>query len=172
MNYITTQSLFVGELDIVLDDSCGTDERLQYFIEKYEPQILRKILGQKFFNSLQTELTAGLSGEWAVLVNGGNFDIDGVTYQFEGLKHITAGFIYYWYHRDNAYNVAQTGGTIPTRTDAVNKSMAFKQFKAWNASVELIDCGDYSLKSFLEHSNLEDYEVNLYGVKIKGLQWL
>tara|TARA_Y100000385_G_scaffold279249_1_gene328672 strand:- start:742 stop:1260 length:519 start_codon:yes stop_codon:yes gene_type:complete len=172
MIYITQQSMFVGELEVILSDNCAPDERLQYFIEKYEPQILRKILGQKFFNSLQTELNSGLTGEWAVLVNGGDFSIDGVTYQFEGLKNITAGFIYYWYHRDNAYNVAQTGGTLPMRKEATNKSMAFKQFTAWNKAVELIDCGDYSLYSFLENSSLEDYEVNLYGLKIKGLQWL
>jgi len=58
------------------------------------------------------------------------------------------------------------------RKEATNKSMAFKQFTAWNKAVELIDCGDYSLKSFLKNSSLEDYEVNLYGLKIKGLQWL
>ena len=87
--------MFVGELEVILSDNCAPDQRLQYFIEKYEPQILRKILGQKFFNSLQTELNSGLTGEWAVLVNGGDFSIDGVTYQFEGLQSITAGFIYY-----------------------------------------------------------------------------
>jgi len=52
MIYITQQSMFVGELEVILSDNCAPDQRLQYFIEKYEPQILRKILGQKFFNSL------------------------------------------------------------------------------------------------------------------------
>ena len=106
MEYITQQNQFVGELNTVLDLNCTEDERLTWFIEKYEPQILRAIFGQEFYNSLQAELVAGLSGDWETLVNGGDFNINGVPHYFEGLKVITAGFIFYWYHRDNSYNVA------------------------------------------------------------------
>lgn len=172
MEYITTQDLFVGELNTILNTECSVDEVMDLFIKDYEPKILKKILGQEFFNALQTELGSGLSGEWDVLVNGGDFTIDGVTHQFAGLKHITAGFIFYWYHRNNAYNVADTGASAPLRDGGVVKSMAFKQRSAWNKSVELTSEGCDSLWSFLDNSSLDNYEKNNYGEKINGLQWL
>lgn len=172
MEYITTQDLFVGELNTVLDTGCTNDERLTHFIEEYEPKILKKILGQKFFNLLQAELSGGLAGDWDVLVNGGDFTKDGVTYQFLGLKPITARFIFYWYHRNNHYEVAQTAGSMPLRKDSVVKSMAFKQMKAWNDAVDLIENENDGLWQFLENSTLDDYELNTYGAKIRGLQWL
>lgn len=174
MEYITTQDLFVGELNTILDQNCAVDETLQYFIELYEPKIIKEILGQKFFNLLQTELAGSLSGDWDILVNGGNFtDSSGVVHQFKGLKYITASFIFYWYHRNNHYNAAQTGGSFPLREGGVVKSMSFKQMSVWNSATELIKSSDDSLKCFLDNSSLEDYCVNLYeGGKIKGLQWL
>jgi hypothetical protein len=174
---ITTQNQFVGELNIILQENCGVDNTLKYFIDKYEPEILRKVVGQKFYNDILAALEVEpLDAEFDKLINGGSFDIDGVAYHFRGLKWITAGIIYYWYHRNNAYNTAQTGGTKPTYTSGLESvSMGFKMRQAFNEAIDLIDdgkCNTPTLKNFLENSDFENYEVCLYENKIMGLQWL
>jgi len=166
---ITTQSQFTDELNVIVDKDCAIDKRLKYFIDKYEPLILKKILGQEFYNALQVQLAGTLSGEWAVLVNGGDYTIDGVTYQFKGLKWITAPIIYYWYHRDNAYEVANTRATSPKREGFDSVSMGFKMRQAYNEAYDITS----ELHCFLDNTTTlpTTYEKNYYGAKINGLQW-
>jgi hypothetical protein len=173
---ITLQNQFKGELNIILQENCGVDLTLKYFIDKYEPEIIRKVVGQKFYNEILAALAIiPLDAEFNKLINGGSFTIDGVAYHFRGLKWITAGIIYYWYQRNNVYNVAQTGGTKPTYSGLEPVSMGFKMRQAFNEAIDLIDdgrCDTPTLKNFLENSDFENYEVCLYDKKIMGLQWL
>jgi hypothetical protein len=171
---ITKVNQFVNELNVATEDC--TNGRLQSFINEYEPEIIKSILGQKMFNTINTAVEP-YSAELATLINGGAYTVDGVDYQFKGLKWITAGFVYYWYHRNNAYSVAQTGGQSPKFEVGEVRSMSFKMMSAWNKATDLIGLRDKSetgtLYHFMINSSFTDYQVKYYkGGKIKGLQWL
>lgn len=175
MNYITTQDLFIGELNTIFNSTCATDELLTNFIEKYEPRILIDILGNDFYVQLQTALDSPLTSKWDILVNGGSFNIDGVAHYFQGLKYITAAFIFYHYHANNSYTPSQTAASIPNLENSTTKSMGFKMMTIWNDATEQIGyaCAGNNLRGYLENADFEGFEINLYkGGKIKGLQWL
>lgn len=172
---ITTQDIFVGELNTILDFSCGQDLLMKKFIDKYDPQIIKDVVGQSLYNEIKTALENPLVGEMNTLINGGDYSVDGVAYHFKGFKHITAGFIFYWYHRNNAFEVAQTGGKSPSYASETPKSMNFKMWSAWNEATALIGFKSNkteTLNHFLKNSDFV-YTLNEYkGGRIKGLQWL
>jgi hypothetical protein len=169
---ITKVNQFVNELNIAIEDC--TNGRVKAFIDKYEPIIVRKVVGDKLYNEIQAA-SEPYTGEMAVLLNGGTYTVEGVDYHFRGLKWITAGFIYYWYQRNNAYSVAQTGGQSPNFEVATARSMNFKMVSAWNQATELIglnSCDTGTLKHFLTNSDFEHYCISNYeGGKIKGQGW-
>lgn len=176
---IVTQDIFKGELAIVLNKACAVDTVLTGIIEKYEPIILIDILGADFYNQIQTALQSDpLATKWNTLINGGSYQEDGATYPFRGLKYILAGFIYYHYHRNNAYSPSSEGGHIITAPEsAIMKSMNFKMWQNWNDATSMIGVGINpkwgTLNHFLINSDFSGYEVNEYkGGKIMGVQWL
>ena len=169
---ITPTNIFVGEINVVATD-CDNG-RLQHFIDKYEPEILKEILGQELYNDVSN--ASSPTGDLDILINGGSYTVDGIDYKFKGLKYITAGFIYYWYQRDNSYNVAQTGGSKPKFENSTTISMGFKMAQAWNQSTELIGYGKCNkktetLRHFLTNSSITNYKIKNYkGGKI-NMQW-
>jgi hypothetical protein len=176
---IVTQDIFKGELAIVFNKACAVDIVLTGIIEKYEPIILIDILGIEFYNQIQSALLVNpLATKWNALINGGSYQSNGATYPFRGLKYILAGFIYYHYHRNNAYSPSSEGGQVITSPEnAQYKSMAYKMWGNWNDATNMIGAGCEpkwgTLNHFLINSDFNGYEVNEYkGGKIKGVQWL
>lgn len=172
---ITKQEQFIGELNTILDNDCAVDARLKYFIDKYDRVIIREIVGVQLYNEIKLALDNPLTGEMAILINGGNYTVDGIDYEWVGLKEITAPFVFYYYHRDNSYNVAQTSGTLPTYENSTIASMGSKMRKVWNEATELIGYKTdkvETLHHFLKNSTFEDYDIKEFkGGKIQDLGW-
>lgn len=153
---ITQQSQFVQELNVVRDNLSGADVRLAYFIGLYEPKILRAILGVEFYNQLVLENP--LTGDWQILVNGGDFVSNGVTYHFEGLKEILPRLIYFHVVNDAMTQPNRNGGQQIRSETAMFVSMGDKQRKNWNDAYDII----YKMRLFIEQSELEGYILGTY----------
>jgi len=172
-----SQDIFIGELNIIINTNC-TDAYLQSFIDKYEPEILINIFGIEFYNELVAAMNVNpIASKWSILWNGGTYVVGGVNYPLRGLKYVVASYVYYWYHRENAFNVDQTGASLPKLDNAYNQSMNFKMMSRWNEAVDMtgtkLNPKWGTISHYLLNGEFENYKINTYkGGKIRGLQWL
>ncbi len=155
MIYITEQEQFVGELSLILSQKCDEDPRLKYFIESYEPEILRDLLSDDFYNELQIQLDDPLTGDWTTLVNGGDFVYCGKSHHFKGLKYMTARYIYFYYQRDNATVTSSNAENQPKQENSLNMGNMVKQRTNWNKAFNQVEV----LKKFLSSTDFENYKV-------------
>lgn len=133
---IINSSYFVGDIylsQVGLNASMhvNNNERLQSFIDKYEPKILIKALGRRLYNefisNLQEDGTVKTDADqkWNDLLNGAEYEKGGVTYYWRGLvddnKSLIAYYVYYHYVNENIEQQT-TLGTV--KADAKNSSSA------------------------------------------------
>jgi hypothetical protein len=156
MSNLIDKTYFIGGgLDIPISSKAELNEGLMASIIKYEPEILKKLLGYKLYKlvqdaydaSLQTLNPVALPQIYADLINGAEFSFEycGVTIEtkWEGLRNATkesliANYVYYWHRRNNVsqFNgVGETVGKVENSTAVVNPR--YKMKAAWNKFVEL-----------------------------------
>lgn len=145
--YIVNQTFFVR--DIVLPNLDHTSElgRINYFIAKYEPECLCKIMGYPLYKVFGTENSQRMTD----LLDGAEYvDGVGVTQKWQGLKHDTnisliANYIYFYFQESNKQQTTGTGTSTNTPTAGVASSPADKMEKAWNFFSEEV----YKMSAFL-----------------------
>lgn len=85
------------------------DDKINDLIIQAQFQDLRPLLGESLFNDINNNI-----GNYTVLLDGGTYEVDGITYTNEGLKAAT---VYYFYAR-----YAYFGSVTDTPFSLVNKS--------------------------------------------------
>jgi len=128
----------------------GAGYELCAMIEKYEPIYLTAALGYGFYVVLLDNLSDpdDVPEEYAELIDGKDYTVNGRLYKWEGLRKHTAQFIYYWYQRNNVTQTSLVGQVKPKTENANNAIVDFKATKAYNDSVD----GARSLKHFLTNN--------------------
>lgn len=121
---IIDASVFVGEISIAGTDSDVTSANLDAFIAKYEPKVLRMLLGPVLYG----ELVAGLADEpilekWSDLKST--------------VTPIIANYVYYWYIRDQVTQTTGVGNVKPSTENGNISGDGLKQVRAWNEMAEL-----------------------------------
>lgn len=158
------KSYFIGPLTIANTHTEEVSLRLSDFIEVYERQFFRELLGRDLYEEFEaaTEGYPGSSGSpltvetrWRELIEGATYEINGKTTRFRGLIDTTsriprspiAGYVYFYWCRD-AYT--QTVGIGEVKSKSENSSPAspiFKQVAAWNEAVEEVWAAQRFLKA-------------------------
>lgn len=153
-------SYFTGLLDVGMSPCPGTpsetneaeEEKLQNYIEAYEPEYLEKCLGEKVSRAFNDYLNRGEEGE--------------EDEKWEKLKAMltatpspVACYVYFMYVREVNTSVTRQGVTVYAGEDAV--SPASLQRRAWNKMAEL----NRKVYELLESGAYEDVVVNPYMVK-------
>lgn len=127
---IIDASVFVGEISIAGTDSPVTSANLDAFIAKYEPKVLKMLLG----TALYEELLVGLAE-------------DPIPSKWSDLKTtvtpIVANYVYYWYIRDQVTRTTGVGNVKPKTENGSVSGDGLKQVRAWNEMAEL--CVDFNL---------------------------
>jgi hypothetical protein len=151
MAYLIDKSFFVGELNIVNPEDAKVTERINWFIAKYEPECLRKLLGYELAKLLKSETstrmtnlkdgteytdTYGRLKEWTGLVNG--------------KTSLIANYVYYKFERDKSTVSTAKNTQVSKGENAIIVSSGEKQLKAWNDLCQKA----YELTEFLYYSNL------------------
>src|SRR5690606_33868577 len=131
-------SYFHGEILIAQRSQLEVQEDINALIAKYEPKILRELLGSKLYK----EFTDGLKGEtidpkWINLKDGVDGEWMGLTDSKEKLS-IIANYVYYhWMKKENIQTVGI--GTVKPEADNASKaSPVDKYVRAWNEMVDWI----------------------------------
>lgn len=119
MANITTTADFIGQNNIPQKDSVG--ENLQWFIDKYEPILLTKLLGSDLYTLLKASPT---SARFVAII---------VPY----LKPACVDYIYWFYLEDQGTQMTSIGASQAKKRNAIGVSPYPKMVRAWNEMVEL-----------------------------------
>lgn len=130
-------------LDINLID--GTYGTVDESITRYEPKILRLLLGEALYQ-LVAEYSDESPQRIKDLVDGKEYEVDygGVTatVKWNGLKNtqlisLIAYYVYYWYVRNNRTLMVGIGAVSPKGENADRGAVAFNLTGAWLNLVKL-----------------------------------
>jgi hypothetical protein len=154
------KTYFVGEINIPDTSTTSVEERLTFFIAKYEDQLLRSLLGHALYAAYTTGIAAETpDSKWTDLRDGKTYtDDDDNTQYWPGFRKastkqsLIANYVYYWWTRDKVTHTSAVGETTPASDGGGNASPALKQMRAWNELADHVA----ELVRFLDY-HIEDY---------------
>lgn len=128
--------IFHGEIFIAQLSQLDVEESVQSFIDKYEPLLLRKLLGVKMY----ADLLAGsevdpVDPKWVKLLDGSDYD-NGAKHWY-GLRILIADYVYWFFMFDYNVHTVQVGVAKPKSENATPASPVHKMVRAWNEFVDL-----------------------------------
>jgi len=132
---IVDTSMFVGDRAIPNTGDRNVMDRLNWFINKYEPRCLKLLLGDLY---PYTQLPYITDSPMDKLINGGFYTCStGNTSYWDGLAPLIVDYVYYNYMRDDVSATSGKGVIIARKDMAFNLSPATKLVDAWNEFVHL-----------------------------------
>ena len=103
---------FIGEINIVLNTpTCGEAQKLENIIEDYETDIIVSLLG-----GMTADFYAGLTAntvKYKELLDGKEYQLNGMTLKFIGLRKLVAFKIYEIYQQ-NSVSASSNNGEVKT----------------------------------------------------------
>lgn len=121
-----------------------TESFLDDVIERYQPKILRNILGEIEYQNFVADFTDGVPGttKWLNFLNGETYTYNSVSYVYEGIKPVLVRFIYYYWHLENMTIPGETGQLKPEYQKIRQVINPFKSVSAWNDAIDLVQGSD------------------------------
>jgi hypothetical protein len=166
---------FVGDILIVngSNPNSGAGFDLCYFIEKYEPEYLANAIGYAFYLDIIKTITDNpddVPDAYANLVDGTDYEDErGVLRHWKGLKPYTAGYIYYFYKRNDFTSSTGVGEANAAIENGTFRTSDQKMVRAYNDSID----GVYEVRRYLKTvaGDFPLYDPNLikcnfYGEKL------
>lgn len=164
---LINSSYFIGERNIPNTSQTEVQERLTWFINKYEPQFLLTLFGYEMYKAYEAVSTQSpLPSPWLELFGGTEYTLNGKTVKWWGLVDATskrspiANYIYYHFMRDAETTTTGVGEVKTNPENAVLVSAARKAVLAWNEISDSV-CGmisylneNKSLYAGWEHQNV------------------
>lgn len=148
----------IPNIDIVSNPRNGPIlERLNSFINQYEPECLTEILGYELYKALLTENSSRMND----LLRGAEYENDeGRLVKWNGLIYepkisLIANYVYYKFQEDSAMQTTGVSTSVATSTSGESKSPEYKMLDAWNFFSNEVR----QMVSFLWNKNRLDPEV-------------
>ena len=124
---------FIGRYTIAQTEQPNVAAVVQQYIDRYETEYLKKVLGVTMYINYKAGITAS-NPIYTALRDGDNYtDYYGETMFYEGLKQPILNYIYFHYLRDNVTFTTGSGEKEIQKGHAV--SSIEKQVRAWNEMV-------------------------------------
>lgn len=164
------QTYFVADLQVANTSNDAILERLQFFIDKYEPELLQDILGYPLWRLLFLELEANEDDSLATLSTRFDKIVNGVEYigqddklhKWRGLifhneegnlkQSMIANYVYWHWLKDQNTQTVGLGEVATQAQNAILVSPMKKMNRAWNEMSRMVA----ELFYFLQ-SNRDDY---------------
>jgi hypothetical protein len=143
------------------------------FIVKFEPEILKKILGydlkKAFINGLN-EVTP--AAKWTNLRDGVDYVVNGVYSEYQGVKDIIAYYVFYMISKEHWHISTSIGIKALKSENSISIDPAQKQCYVYNRMVDLISgLNDYVLyQNSVDNTNYPNYypeaigKINYFGI--------
>lgn len=149
---------FTGEIVIPNTDKDYIAQRLVLFIEKYEDNFLRDVLGYDLYKSFKAGIVNYPSGatdqKWIDIIEGAEYSRHSRTHQWRGLTFENvdgfasgtgqllspiANYVYWYWVKDGFSQTMSTGESQAKAENATSISPAFKMVRAWNEMIDWIE---------------------------------
>lgn len=135
---IIDTSYFFGDILIGQLSEQSVQDKLGWFINQYEPEILRGLLGYETYK-LMNETTP--EQRFTDLKTGKEYTDETGLRKWEGLVSgkisLIAYYVYYWYQRSQTTTTSGTGEGKTQTQNAIPVSAMDKMASAWNKMVSL-----------------------------------
>lgn len=132
---IVNVSDFIGRYMIAQTEQASVASVVQQYIDRYEPEYFKKVLGVSLYQLYTAGITAS-NPIYTALRDGDSYtDYYGETMFYEGLKQPIINYIYFHYLRDNT--TFTTGSGEKEINKAIDVSSIDKQVRAWNEMVDV-----------------------------------
>lgn len=175
---IIDPSYFTGKINLPQTGNTAGNERVQQFIDRYEPEFLKQALGY----SLWKAFTGGIEGsgtidqKWLNLLYGAEFTIGTRVHRWNGFAQEGSGiviapetpiaqYVYYQFLRDIASSITLVGNAASKTDNAERVNSLSKMCDAWNDMVDMTQL----LAAFLT-VNATDYP-DFQGVDTGVIGW-
>ncbi len=154
------KTFFIGNINIPNTDKQATIEKLEWFINRYEPELLQNVLGYELYQEFKT----GIAGEdpaqkWKDLRDGAEYTgLNGRLAKWRGLleivvpasgegedaiaaqkQSIIANYIYYFFLRSTVSQTSGAGENVAKVENGIAISPEGKMTVAWNEMVNWIN---------------------------------
>lgn len=141
------RTYFIGELNIPGTDKTEVQERLDWFIAKYESELLLNIMGYRLY----TDFAAGIAvlspeQKWLDLKNGVQYtNKSNKPDNWKGMVIATpkqsfiANYVYFFWMKDHASYTSTTGEVRNKPENAMNVWHGEKMVRAWNEMSSWVD---------------------------------
>lgn len=170
--YFIDSSFFIGDIQIPNTDQKATLEKVNYFIEKYEPECLSLVLGTNLYNLLLSESSLRMDAISLGSTYQNHYD---TTTKWIGLvtkrDNLIANYVYWFFQESSATHTTGVSTIVKKSEFATSVSPAAKMISAWNRFCT----GSLSLLDFLYNSTYQydelsacnvDYlrKINIFGI--------
>ena len=137
-NLIDT-SYFINDIYLPTDE-CPD---LTGFITKFEPEILKKVLGYDLYAVFIAALAGTPASKWTDLRDGADYDVSGITYEWRGLINTEKDSLiaYYVFYKYTFMGMNTNSGVGIKMTNSENSTITDKryvQIYAYNRMVDMI----------------------------------
>lgn len=173
---ITKRSYFKGDIQIAnatdtapSSNLIGNAKELNYFIARYEREVLVKLLGLKLYNEFKTQFDVGIDEQWTLkttadqkwkdLLNGSEYTYNGNDYSWKGLIYSdmnaepdTSIMAYYIYSKFIEVDELRHSGVGFAKDQAQNSEIQLGRSKWAYAYNEFVMMSG-SLRQFIYASN-------------------
>jgi hypothetical protein len=122
-----TPSIFEGELSIGQVEQPDVAASVQWFINKYEPLYLAKLLGEALARGLGEQFptpapTPAPAQRWLDLA--------------EKVKPMLSGYVYFYYQRNAETQSAGVGEVEAQAENSTRRTVSYKMVRAWNEAAK------------------------------------
>jgi hypothetical protein len=146
---IIDESFFIRDITIPNTSNEAVLERLTLFIEKYEPECLKKIFGYKLYKLLKSEVSQRMTD----IIFGTEYtDTYGNLCSWQGLVHdvnisLIANYVYFFFQEASATQTTGVSTSISKTESGTSVSPYFKMQSAWNFFSKEVNDLIYFLRS-------------------------
>jgi len=152
----------------------SNDSELQFFISEYEREVLIKLLGYNLYKEFSEQFDVDANGKWTIkpaadqkwkdLLNGTEYTIDTVTYNFRGLifseglgtsliqRSLLSYYVYFNFLSNDVDHYASIGVQAETAKNADRVSAIPKAVNAWSKFFQLA-VGNYNTPYYVTNAS-------------------
>jgi hypothetical protein len=155
-----------------------TEDPVQAYIDKWEPQYLRELLGIDLYDEFVADLDTApnitpasvpADPKFTVIFNAFSFDDDSIIRVSQGMKEMLKLMIYFDYVRDNNVELSITGATKGTYSNSeIARILETRAIENWNLGIET-----YKNIQWYIDDNPVPYDYDLENMQPKDtISWL
>ena len=135
MGLIIVKEDFVGKFDLVK----SINDKIESYIDAYEENYLRELLGVNLFNSYKADVVNHLpvTASYLTITNPLFVEQSGYSIVSNGIKDMLLGFIFFEYVRDNKIKQSMSGSVVNGVDSSNNDFTQEFLFQRYNESIDI-----------------------------------